>query len=122
MPRATALYAYDRVEEDELSIQPGELLDVIPSNTGEDDWITVRNKFGRVGLVPGNYIRNELPPHWVALVDPESNDTYYHNERTGKWCLLSSTPRNVFLFTLLLHCYLAGHVCVCVCIRSHSMG
>lgn len=51
---AAALYDYQGVEEDELSIYTGQVLQVISRH--DDGWVLVQNSQGRFGVVPGNYL------------------------------------------------------------------
>ena len=70
---ARAIYDYDGREEDELTIQTGELLQVIARH--DDGWFLVQNGNGSFGVVPGNYLQivdNALSPQPVLL---NGNDT-----------------------------------------------
>lgn len=52
-----ALYSYSAVEEDELSIEAGDRIELISLN--EDNWWLAKRS-GRIGLVPENYICLEV--------------------------------------------------------------
>ena len=82
---AVVLYAYEPCEVDEIQLIEGELVYVLRKQ--EDGWWLVQ-KGDIVGMVPCNHVSIEQPTAliagWDSCIDPESGDTYYFNEITGK--------------------------------------
>ena len=88
------LYNYHSVEEDELTLNVGDEVNILEMY--DDGWwlVSIRAKSDKysniVGLAPSNYIMlvekntNELlPKGWKFSVDTDSNQPYYYNEITG---------------------------------------
>lgn len=51
-----ALYSFTSQNEEELSFQKGERLEIIDKPTNDPDWWMARNSTGDTGLVPKNYV------------------------------------------------------------------
>ena len=60
-----ALYSFTSQNEEELSFEKGERLDIVDKPANDPDWWMARNKQAESGLVPKNYVRvlsgNERP-------------------------------------------------------------
>ena len=86
MSKAVVLYSYTPVEEDELTLTEGDILDIISS---DDDWWECSDGQGRRGLVPYNYLRvmeenqDNLPPGWERFNDPDTGDPYFFHKEKG---------------------------------------
>lgn len=52
-----ALYSFTSQNEEELSFQKGERLEIIERPANDPDWWLARSQFGRTGLVPKNYVQ-----------------------------------------------------------------
>ena len=59
--KAVALYDYTRSNDDELSFQAGERVEVI--SRLDPDWWTARSSQNKVGLVPSNYFTYPVSSH-----------------------------------------------------------
>lgn len=51
-----ALYSFTSQNEEEMSFEKGERLEIINKPANDPDWWMARNKFGDSGLVPKNYV------------------------------------------------------------------
>lgn len=110
--QAKVLYSYLQNEEDELSVNLGDIVTIL--DMSDNDWWQCECN-GEIGLLPSNYLQiisegshigekeaehdnipheisspkpypisqSDLPPGWKMFVDKESGDIYYHNEDTG---------------------------------------
>jgi Variant SH3 domain len=54
---ALALYAYEGKYSDELTFNEGDVLTIISLTSIEEGWHKARTAEGRVGIVPGNYLK-----------------------------------------------------------------
>ena len=56
--RVRALYAYKAESENEVSMEEGATLDVVPFEEGQEstEWVQVRDADGKIGWVPSNYV------------------------------------------------------------------
>ncbi|XP_054168393.1 cytoplasmic protein NCK2-like [Oppia nitens] len=52
-----ALYSFESQNEEELSFQKSERLEIIERPVNDPDWWKARNQHGEVGLVPKNYVQ-----------------------------------------------------------------
>jgi WD40 repeat protein len=103
LEKASALYRYDAAEEDELSLEKGEVLRRLlargQEEPGEPGWVRVRReRDGEEGLVPASYVGCEaeadengleqgslpppriLPKGWYQADDPSTGQQYYYTE------------------------------------------
>lgn len=53
----TTLYAFKGRTDEELNFEANEALDVISDPSDDVDWWKARNKHGKIGLVPCNYVK-----------------------------------------------------------------
>ncbi len=65
MTQAIAIYAFEAVEEGELSMLKNEILDVVKKS---DVWWTVRNKYGQSGLVPVAYVAAPITDNSIEVI------------------------------------------------------
>ena len=73
---AVALYDYQGQEEDELSIEAGEHVQVIARH--DDGWFLVHNQDGSFGVVPGNYLQiSEAPEPFPSATPPAASDSMW---------------------------------------------
>jgi len=54
-----ALYSFTSQNEEELSFQKGERLEILDRPANDPDWWLARGQFGKTGLVPKNYVQIE---------------------------------------------------------------
>ena len=64
LDQVIALYSFQSQNEEELSFQKSERLEIIERPANDPDWWKARNQSGQVGLVPKNYVQviSELAP------------------------------------------------------------
>ena len=97
---AAALYDYVAGDDDEHSLNKGEVVNVISKQ--EDGWWNViktsGTAVGKEGLIPSNYVyvkvnasenkemapTSYLPPGWESSIDKESGERYYYNKASGQ--------------------------------------
>ena len=71
--QAVALYDYDATETDELSLRRGELLTIVGSVAGEDEWVQAKLASGTSGLIPLNYVELRAPDEPDATAGSTAN-------------------------------------------------
>ena len=79
------LYAYDAVEDTELTVDKDEIVTLIGF---QDGFYLCRNYKGQEGVVQDDFICElwDLPNGWEEVVDEETGDTYYeHDDGETTW-------------------------------------
>lgn len=62
----TTLYSFTSQNEEELSFQKGEQLEIIDKPANDPDWWMARNYAGETGLIPKNYVISDNPDDVVV--------------------------------------------------------
>lgn len=52
-----ALYSFSATNDQELSFDKGDRLEVIDRPQADPDWYKARNSHGQIGLIPRNYVQ-----------------------------------------------------------------
>ncbi|XP_046844986.1 uncharacterized protein LOC124438814 [Xenia sp. Carnegie-2017] len=78
MSLAIVLYTFQGRAVDELSVEKNEILDVVDNN--DENWWKVRNLYGRIGLVPVNYLAAPLPDREIAIISRGRTLARYESE------------------------------------------
>lgn len=75
MERAIVIYTFDSTSHDELKVNKNDILDIVGKN---GDWWTLRDKNGRTGLVPVNYLAAPIDDNSTKVVS-RGKTTKKHN-------------------------------------------
>jgi uncharacterized protein YgiM (DUF1202 family) len=90
---ATVLFAYEKNQEDEISIEGGEIVLVMEKN--DNQWWKIQNNDGSVGFVPGNYLQMNDP--WTVQEDVSSSNPFLVDPADSKPTQSFDGPNPFFL-------------------------
>ena len=76
--KAVALYAFGGQNEDELTVEENEEIEILVRECDEEGWVMARNASGTKGYVPQNYI--EI---YASVPNQPEQQQQYHNRNSG---------------------------------------
>lgn len=106
-----ALYSYTALEPNDLELQVGEEYELVGENLETSSWWLARNKYGKVGYIPANYVERSAPDvleqydwFYSKTSRTQSEEILQGDGREGVFLVRESSQKEMYTLSVFTKC------------------